>query len=154
MGAFIIMHNDKKETAEETVARLKEIQRKKEMQNLKQIEEHEPLIEAVEFRQKASKNTKPIATMERKEAMNAIIKRLLLDEISQGQALKALRVSILGMKQDDYAKLVSVSRKTISDVENDKGNYTYDVINKVFKPFGLKAGLKPVNFSMFNTFLS
>lgn len=151
MGAFIIMHN-KKETAEETIARLKAIQQKKEMQNSKRIEK--PQVDVVESRQKASKNTKPIATMERKDAMNLIIKRMLLDEISQGQALKELRITILGMKQNDYAKLVSVSRKTISDIENDKGNYTYDVINKVFKPFGLKAGLKPITFSMFNTFLS
>lgn len=146
------MHNNRKETAEETIVRLKAIQQKKEMQNSKRIEK--PQVDVVESRQKASKNTKPIATMERKDAMNLIIKRMLLDEISQGQALKELRITILGMKQNDYAKLVSVSRKTISDIENDKGNYTYDVINKVFKPFGLKAGLKPVTFSMFNTFLS
>ena len=70
------------------------------------------------------------------------IYELLTDgEISQGQALKLLRTHVLNIKQTEFADLVKVSRKTISELENDKGNYTPEIINKAFKPFGLKMGL-------------
>lgn len=58
---------------------------------------------------------------------------------------------MLGLKQDAFGKLVTVSRKTLSEVENDKGNYTPDIINKLFRPFGLKVGLVPVSQQIFRT---
>jgi DNA-binding XRE family transcriptional regulator len=79
------------------------------------------------------------------------MRALISGEISQGEALKALRINVLGLKQDAFAKMVSVSRKTLSEVENDKGNYTSDVINKLFKPFGLKVGLVPVSQQVLST---
>lgn len=80
--------------------------------------------------------------------MHAAIRDILLGKITQGEALKRLRVEVLGMKQDEYAKLVSVSRKTLSDVENGRGNYSADIINKIFKPFGLQTGLVPISKSL------
>ncbi|MCW2475432.1 helix-turn-helix transcriptional regulator [Candidatus Symbiopectobacterium sp. NZEC151] len=96
-------------------------------------------------RQRVSKKAKPISTPERQSAMNDIIRHLLLGEITQGKALKMLRADVLGLKQDAFATLVSISRKTLSDVENDRGNYTADVINKLFNPFGLQVGLVPTS---------
>ncbi|PRW24037.1 helix-turn-helix domain protein [Enterobacter hormaechei] len=78
----------------------------------------------------------------------------MLEKITQGEALKRLRVEVLGLKQDEYAKLVSVSRKTLSDVENNRGNYSADVINKIFKPFGLQTGLVPVSKSLIASLFS
>ncbi|OOQ49806.1 hypothetical protein A0O00_09845 [Proteus mirabilis] len=83
-----------------------------------------------------------------KKTIEKIMLSLLLEEISQGKALKILRLNILGLKQDAYAKLVNISRKTLSDIENDKGNYSIDIINKAFKPFGLKIGLVPATSHM------
>lgn len=77
--------------------------------------------------------------------MNGIIARLIYGELSPGLALKALRIEVLGLMQTDYARRVGVSRKTLSEIENDKGNYTTVMINSVFKPFGLKVGLMPVS---------
>lgn len=94
-------------------------------------------------RTKASKNTLAVSAAERKTEANKIIKRLLFGELTQGQALKNLRVTILGLKQDVFAKLVGISRKTLSDIENDRGSYNTEVLNKVFKPFGLQVGLLP-----------
>ncbi|NUY57681.1 transcriptional regulator [Salinivibrio sp. MA351] len=94
-------------------------------------------------RSKASKNTMAVSAAERKTEANKIIKRLLFGELTQGKALKGLRVNILGLKQDVFAKLVGVSRKTLSDIENDRGSYNTEVLNKVFKPFGLQVGLLP-----------
>ena len=105
-------------------------------------------------RQRASGNKVALPVNVRKSMIEDILKGLLLSEISQGEALINLRVNILGLKQDDYAKLVKLSRKTISDIENNKGNSSEDVLNKAFKPFGLKAGLVPVSPSILKNLIS
>lgn len=92
---------------------------------------------------KPQKNAKAVSAAERKTEANKIIKHLLLAELTQGQALKSLRINILGLKQDVFARLVDVSRKTLSDIENDRGSYNTEILNKVFKPFGLKVGMLP-----------
>ena len=93
--------------------------------------------------QRVSKNKTSVNAAERKNVANQIIKQLLFGELTQGQALKALRINVLGLKQDVYAKLVDISRKTLSDIENDRGSYKTDILNRAFKPFGLKVGLLP-----------
>jgi len=50
---------------------------------------------------------------------------------------------VLGLSQTRYAALVGISRRTLSDLEGDKGNVTLDVMNRVFKPLGLQVGLLP-----------
>lgn len=77
-----------------------------------------------------------------------------MGELTQGQALKELRVSVLGVKQDTFSKMVGVSRKTISEIENDRGVFKTDILDKAFKPFGLKVGLIPVSNSLLNSVLS
>ena len=92
---------------------------------------------------RASSNKAQLTAITRKDVIENIIKALLYSEISQGEALLRLRLNVTGLKQGDYAKLVNVSRKTISDIENNKGNPSGDILNKVFKPIGLKVGLIP-----------
>ncbi|MCS5881417.1 helix-turn-helix domain-containing protein [Klebsiella variicola subsp. variicola] len=75
----------------------------------------------------------------------------MLGAISRGEALKKLRVEVLGLRQDEYARLVDVSRKTLSDVENDKGNYSAEIINKIYKPFGLETGLVPISKTLISS---
>lgn len=82
---------------------------------------------------------------EREALIERIALQLLQGEISQGQALQEFRKKITAMNQSDYAKLTRTSRKTVSEVENDLGNYSSDVINRLFKPFGLKVGLVPAS---------
>ncbi|WP_318520636.1 helix-turn-helix transcriptional regulator [Photobacterium leiognathi] len=93
--------------------------------------------------ERVSKNITPTSPSERKNKINAIVKQLIFGQLSQGNALKKLRIEILGLKQDVFAKMVGVSRKTISDIENDRGHFKADILDKVFKPFGLKIGLIP-----------
>lgn len=95
-----------------------------------------------------------MSAFERDDARYKIMKLLLLGEMTQGQALKALRVDLPRLKQEKYSSLVSVSRKTLSDIENERGNYTSDIVNKVFKPFGLKVGLVPISRHTLNQILS
>ncbi|WP_253383602.1 helix-turn-helix transcriptional regulator [unidentified bacterial endosymbiont] len=105
-------------------------------------------------RQRVSPGLNRVGTLERQSVLHAAIRDILLGNITQGAALKKLRVGVLGLKQDEYAKLVNVSRKTLSDVENDKGNYSTDVINKIFKPFGLQTGLVPLSKTLLVSLLA
>lgn len=104
-------------------------------------------------RTRASKSLTPMTKTQQRAAINKIIKSLILDEITQGAALRELRVSVLGLRQEAYTELTGVSRKTLSEIENDKGNYTPEILNKVFKPFELKMGLVPTSSSTLKTLL-
>ncbi|MCE1497315.1 helix-turn-helix domain-containing protein [Enterobacter hormaechei] len=117
-------------------------------------EAEEPDKPSVVKRQRVTKGLTRISTLDRQAVLHAAIRDILLGKITQGEALKRLRVEVLGLKQDEYAKLVSVSRKTLSDVENNRGNYSADVINKIFKPFGLQTGLVPVSKSLIASLFS
>ncbi|WP_394182937.1 helix-turn-helix transcriptional regulator [Marinomonas posidonica] len=94
-------------------------------------------------RQRASKNLATLTQDEQKIATQDVVKRLLMGDLSQGEALRELRVKVLGLRQEAYTELTGVSRKTLSEVENGKGNYTAEILNKMFKPFQLKVSLVP-----------
>ncbi|WED27292.1 helix-turn-helix domain-containing protein [Vibrio sp. DW001] len=154
MGA--VMSTNKpvsKESIQSTVARLRASREKASTTRSTTTEAIKNTDQSVQMTQRVSKNTTSVSTTDRKKAANHIIKRLLFSELTEGQALKELRINVLGLKQDVYAKLVNVSRKTLSDIENDRGNYKTDILNKVFKPFGLKAGLIPSSPSMLNSLI-
>lgn len=102
-------------------------------------------------RQRVSTGLKKVKTIDRQAVIHTIIYDIMLGAISQGEALKKLRVEVLGLRQDEYARLVDVSRKTLSDVENDKGNYSAEIINKIFKPFGLETGLVPISKTLISS---
>ena len=102
-------------------------------------------------RQRVSAGLKKVKTVDRQAVIHAIIHDIMLGAISQGEALKQLRVEVLGLRQDEYARLVDVSRKTLSDVENDKGNYSAEIINKIYKPFGLETGLVPISKTLISS---
>ncbi|WGE81004.1 helix-turn-helix domain-containing protein [Actinobacillus equuli subsp. haemolyticus] len=103
---------------------------------------------------KNSSPTRPkMNGIERQLIRETIIVQLLKGEISQGQALRRLRVEALGINQQDYLKLAKVSRQTLSNIENDKGNYSIETINQVFKPMGLKLGLMPISKDLMDSFL-
>lgn len=87
----------------------------------------------------------PASLYDRDLIISTVSKKLLTNEYTQGDALKKLRVNVLNLDQERFAKLVGVSRKTISDIENNKGNYTVSVLNGVFKPFGLRVSITPTS---------
>lgn len=95
------------------------------------------------IRNRVSKNLQVPPVTEQKSAIEKITQQLMLGDISQGVALRELRVKVLGVRQENFANQVGVSRKTLSEIENNKGNYTSEIINRVFKPFGLQVGLMP-----------
>ena len=84
-------------------------------------------------------------TQDRQQVLIDLYMQYLLNEITLGQLLAYLRKKILGMSQEQYANLVGVSRRTLTDIEQDRGKLTQSVLDKVFKPLGLKAGLVPTH---------
>lgn len=86
---------------------------------------------------------KPRSQPDREAALLVLLEQFYADELTEGQLLRALRRDVLGLSQTDYASLVGISRRTLSDLEGDKSNITLAVMNRVFKPLGLKVGLLP-----------
>ncbi|WP_395147516.1 helix-turn-helix domain-containing protein [Moraxella atlantae] len=88
-------------------------------------------------RQRASDTPPDLQGLSRTQARDQVIEQFMQGDLTQGELLKKLRIEVLGIKQEEFAKLIKVSRKTISDVENDNGNYSINTINQIFRPFGL-----------------
>ena len=85
-------------------------------------------------------------TAEQRQALLVtLLQKHILGEITQGQMLKRLRKEVLGFSQTRYAELVGVSRRTLTDIEQDKGSQMQSIIDKVFKPLGMKSGLTPIH---------
>lgn len=85
-------------------------------------------------------------TAEQRQALLVeLLQQHILGELTQGQMLKRLRKEVLGFSQTRYAELVGVSRRTLTDIEQDKGSQVQSIIDKVFKPLGMKSGLTPIH---------
>jgi len=77
-------------------------------------------------------------TQDRQQVLIDLYKQYLLSEITLGQLLSYLRKNVLGLSQEQYAALVGISRRTLTDIEQDKSKLTQSVLDKVFKPTGFK----------------
>lgn len=85
----------------------------------------------------------PPESGEREALLQTLVRRLFEGEISEGELLRILRREVLGLSQERYAELVGVSRRTLSDMEGDKGNLSVAVMNRIYRPLGLRVGLLP-----------
>lgn len=94
------------------------------------------------------------SSSEREALLIALLTRLFTGEITEGQLLRTLRKDLLNMSQTEYATLVGVSRRTLSDIERNAGSPSLAVLNAIFKPFGLKAGLLPRNPALMKKLLA
>lgn len=74
--------------------------------------------------------------------------KLLHGEITIGEGIQQLRKKFLGLNQEQFAKLVGVSRKTISDIENNRGNLSVETLNAITKPFKFRLALVPISFDI------
>jgi transcriptional regulator with XRE-family HTH domain len=91
---------------------------------------------------------------EREARLVVVVRQLIAEEINEGDALRILRRDVLGLSQDAYAKLVGISRRTLSDLERNRANMTLDTMNRVYRPLGLKVGLLPRQPGMLERALS
>ena len=83
--------------------------------------------------------------LDRQQLLIGLYTQYLFGKITLGQLLSYLRKNVLGLTQEKYAAMVGISRRTLTDIEQDKGQLTQIVLDKVFKPLGLKAGLIPTH---------
>lgn len=83
--------------------------------------------------------------LDRQQLLINLYTQYLFGEITLGQLLSYLRKNVLGLSQEKYAAMVGISRRTLTDIEQDKGQLTQIVLDKVFKPLGLKTGLVPTH---------
>lgn len=91
------------------------------------------------------KRVNELTAKQREEIKMEALLDLLRGDISEGQLLQCLRKKLLGYSQDQFGKLVGISRKTISDFEKGQGRNATLTINQLFKPFGLRVGIMPKN---------
>lgn len=89
---------------------------------------------------------------ENESHMLDILTALFLNKISIGNTIKKLRVNILKINQEQFGKLVGVSRKTISEIENDRGNLSADSLSAIMKPFNLRLTLLPTSNDLLEQF--
>ncbi len=66
-----------------------------------------------------------------------LIQKLNSHELKISEAVKLSR-KFLGLGQSDYAKKVGVSKLTIMNIENDRGNPTMKSVNLALSPFKLE----------------
>ena len=93
--------------------------------------------------------SKSLSPQEREQLLLKLLTQLMNSQISEGDLLRCLRKQVLNMNQEQYAKLVGVSRRTLSDIERDQGNQSLPILHAVFKPLGLKPTIVPRNASLY-----
>ncbi|KXO09585.1 transcriptional regulator, Cro/CI family [Moritella sp. JT01] len=59
---------------------------------------------------------------EREALVIDVTVHMLKGTMTKGEALKHLRLKLFSVNQADYAKMVGISRKALSEIENGKGN--------------------------------
>lgn len=96
---------------------------------------------------------KTLSPFEREAMLLNLLQQFLEEKLSQGELLKQLRKNILGFSQERYAALAGISRRTLSDIEQDRENTTLSTLNRAFKPLGLKTGVLPRQPHMLQTLM-
>nr|WP_299244155.1 helix-turn-helix domain-containing protein [uncultured Halomonas sp.] len=86
---------------------------------------------------------KPMSADDREALLLELLAKLFRDDITPGSLLRRLRKQVLGLNQTEYAALVGISRRTLSDIETDKGSQSLALLDHVYRPLGLKVGLLP-----------
>jgi DNA-binding XRE family transcriptional regulator len=94
-----------------------------------------------------------ISPFQREAMLLELLQQFIEDKLSQGELLMQLRKKVLGFSQERYAALVGISRRTLSDIEQDKENSTLSTLNRAFYPLGLKLGVLPRQPHMLKTLL-
>lgn len=82
-------------------------------------------------------------TDDREAQLVRLLGELYTGTLTEGELLRRLRRDVLGLTQERYASLAGISRRTLSDLEGDKGNVTLGMMTRAFRPLGLKVGLLP-----------
>ena len=96
---------------------------------------------------------KTLSPFEREAMLLDLLQQFLEEKLSQGELLMQLRKNVLGFSQERYAALAGISRRTLSDIEQDRENTTLATLNRALKPLGLKTGIVPRQSHMLQTLM-
>jgi|TARA_R110001583_G_scaffold66309_3_gene190761 DNA-binding XRE family transcriptional regulator len=77
------------------------------------------------------------------ELMKSICIELITSQITTGKALQRLRTEMLFANQEQYAKMVGITRKTLSEIEGDKSKASALVLGKALRGVGLELLVLP-----------
>ena len=86
-----------------------------------------------------------LSATEREDFLRQQLLQTLTGRISEGELLRRLRKGILGLNQSEFAKIAGIARRSLSDLENDRGPATSATLNAAFGIFGIRLGLLPMN---------
>lgn len=88
------------------------------------------------------KNLQPA---ERQRLIDDIKSKSAAAEESLGTSIRRLRLEVTGLDQETFATMCKLTTKTLSLIENDKGNPTINTLNGILRPFGLLMMLGSIN---------
>jgi transcriptional regulator with XRE-family HTH domain len=91
---------------------------------------------------------------EHESALIDVLQDSILNNVPHGVSIRRIRKEVLKLSQDRYATLAGISRRTLSDIERDKESVTLTMLNRAFKPLGLKLGLLPRQTHMLQALLT
>ncbi len=87
-----------------------------------------------------------LAPVERQRLIDDIKSRSAAGEDSLGTSIRRLRLEVTGLDQESFATMCKLTTKTLSLLENDKGNPTINTLNGILRPFGLVMTLGSMNY--------
>lgn len=89
---------------------------------------------------------KSLTPAERQRLIEDIKSRGAAGEESLGTSIRRLRLEVTGLDQDSFAAMCKLTTKTLSLLENGKGNPTLNTLNGILKPFGLVMTLGSMSY--------
>ena len=76
--------------------------------------------------------------------LNAV-QELMRGVTSRGQLIRNLRKNLLMMNQQEFAVFCKISRRTLTEIENDADGLNEGSLNRVLGIFGLQMGVVPIS---------
>ncbi|MGI2176523.1 MULTISPECIES: helix-turn-helix domain-containing protein [Shewanella] len=90
-----------------------------------------------------SAKRKKLPSSVKDELMKSICIELITSQITTGKALQRLRTEMLFANQEQYAKMVGITRKALSEIEGDKSKASALVLGKALRGVGLELLVLP-----------
>lgn len=89
---------------------------------------------------------KNLTPAERQRLIEEIKFKSAAGEESLGTSIRRLRLEVTGLDQDSFATMCKLTTKTLSSLENGKGNPTINTLNGILKSFGLAMTLGSMSY--------
>lgn len=85
---------------------------------------------------------KNVGILERRAIILDIQFQVAEGELTLGKAIRRLRKETMGLSQDVFAGICTMSTRTLASIESDTGNPSMCAIASVFRKFGIRLSLE------------